>query len=317
MPLLSFISLRRCRLRGTLLLGIVVAWSVGHMLRVGLLGSFRICLDGARVQSDLGPPGTLMAGFLFAFQDRAHRREQLAETFWPGLDSDRSRSAFNSAVWRLRKLIGREPASRGGTNLHTAGGDIILERAPWLEVDTQVLEQAEARLSGFSGSAELLGSNPLIECLRPGVECYEGPFLDGEGSNWVLEERERLHSIFVRIAAILIRHYGSIREYDTAISIARRVLRFDSYREAMVRYLVALLALDDQRAEAIKSYERWKLMLHRELGVAPMPATVSLMEVIRRIRSVEESNALNRELFSVPAAVAAATRVKVAAGYQE
>ena len=35
---------------------------------------------------------------------------------------------------------------------------------------------------------------------------YEGPFLDGEDAEWILEERERLHSLFIQSAMIMVRH---------------------------------------------------------------------------------------------------------------
>jgi DNA-binding SARP family transcriptional activator len=92
----------------------------------------------------LGPAGRGLASFLFAYPNRPHRRERLADLFWPELDTERARRALNSAIWRLRKLLASEPRSAGGRNLLTIGTETILERAPWLDIDATALQETAA-----------------------------------------------------------------------------------------------------------------------------------------------------------------------------
>ena len=99
------------------------------MLSVGLLGVFRVAGVDNRTWSELGPAGRGLASFLFAYPGRPHRRERLADLFWPELDAERARRALNSAIWRMRKLLASEPGSAGGRNLLTIGTETILERA--------------------------------------------------------------------------------------------------------------------------------------------------------------------------------------------
>ena len=114
------------------------------MLSVGLLGVFRVAGADNRTWSELGPAGRGLASFLFAYPGRPHRRERLADLFWPELDAERARRALNSAIWRLRKLLASEPRSAGGRNLLTIGTETILERAPWLDIDATALQEATA-----------------------------------------------------------------------------------------------------------------------------------------------------------------------------
>jgi hypothetical protein len=67
---------------------------------------------------------------------------------------------------------------------------------------------------------------------------YEGPFLDGDDGDWILEERERLHSLFLRTATMAVCRLGAVGLYHEAIALARRALRFDPYREELVRNLL-------------------------------------------------------------------------------
>src|SRR5262245_38195501 len=97
------------------------------MLSVGLLGVFRVANVDNRIWSELGPAGRGLASFLFTYPGRPHRRERLADLFWPELDTERARRALNSAIWRLRKLLATQPESDGGENLQTIGSETVLE----------------------------------------------------------------------------------------------------------------------------------------------------------------------------------------------
>jgi DNA-binding SARP family transcriptional activator len=127
---------------------------------------------------------------------------------------------------------------------------------------------------------------------------YEGPFLDGEDADWILEERERLHSLFVQSAMTLVRHLGLCGHYHDAILLARHALRFDPYREELVRHLLTLLALDERRIDAIRYYDQWIAMIRKELGISPLPATRALIEEIRNLHSAENVQHLRERLLS-------------------
>jgi DNA-binding SARP family transcriptional activator len=248
------------------------------MLRVNLLGAFGVSVDGSRIQTDLGPSGQKMAAFLFAFPGRLHRRERLADIFWPELDSDRSRAALNSAMWRLRKLLAVEPESVGGRNLRSIGPDVVLDTAPWLDVDVHQIDSLFREVRSEDTNSIGLARRWMLQAA---VDLYNGPFLEVAEEQIFVEERERIHTNFVTIANVLVRSHVAARSYNEAIKVCRRVLAFDQFRELFVRYLLVLFVLAEQRAEALRFYDAWRTSLQRELGVDPMPGT---MDMIRRIR---------------------------------
>jgi DNA-binding SARP family transcriptional activator len=171
------------------------------MLSVGLLGVF-----DNRTWSELGPAGRGLASFLFAYPGRPHRRERLADLFWPELDAERARRALNSAIWRMRKLLASEPGSAGGRNLLTIGTETILERAPWLDIDATAPQ--EAATMALRQPETLLDHNKLNHVAAV-LQSYEGPFLDGDDGDWILGERERLHSLFLRTATMVVCRLGA------------------------------------------------------------------------------------------------------------
>jgi DNA-binding SARP family transcriptional activator len=254
------------------------------MLSVGLLGGFRVAAIDARIWCDLGPGARGLASFLFTYPDRSHRREKLAELFWPGLDAERARRAMNSAIWRLRKLLATQPESAAGQNLQTLGNETILKNAPWLDVDIWSLQSLAAPV--LKDPAAPLEPQRLA-AITAILHRYEGPFLDGDEGDWILEERERLHSIFLRTTTIAVRSLGLAGRFHEGISLARHALRFDPFREELMRCLLVLLALDEQRCEAIRSYQQWSKLLKSELNIAPLPATRRVIEEIQVLDSPE------------------------------
>lgn len=262
------------------------------MLSVGLLGVFRISTKSVPAWSELGPAGRTLASYLFAFPNRPHRRERLADLFWPELNQARARAALNSAIWRVRKILDASASGDGG--LKTMGSDVLLESAEWLDIDALALQEA----------ANLVIKEPValddaivLDRMMRALVRYEGPFLDGDDGDWILEERERLHSLFVQLAIRVICRLGAERSYSPAIDLASLALKFDPYREELVRYLLGLFVLTEQRAKAIRHYEHWSGSLVRELGIAPLPATRALAECIRAIQCNDDFDTLHGRLF--------------------
>jgi DNA-binding SARP family transcriptional activator len=105
-----------------------------------------------------------------------------------------------------------------------------------------------------------------------------------------------LHSLFIRSAMIVVRHLGLCGHYHDAILLARHALRFDPYREELVRHLLTLLALDERRIDAIRYYDHWIGMIRKELGISPLPATRAAIEEIRDLHNAENARHLRARL---------------------
>lgn len=200
---------------------------------------------------------------------------------------------MNSAVWRIRKLLASSPDYIEGQSLRTIGSETVFRRLLWLDVDTWALHHAATMIIESAGVG--LSPSDMKDALRV-LYRYEGPFLDGEDAEWVLEERERLHSLFIQSSAMLVRRLG-LDGYDhDAIRLARHALRFDPYREELVRHLLILLALSERRIEAIRYYDSWINLIREELGISPLPATRALIEEIRNLHNAENAQHLRERL---------------------
>ncbi|MBR1031471.1 BTAD domain-containing putative transcriptional regulator [Bradyrhizobium liaoningense] len=247
------------------------------MLNVSLLGGASFSVDGAVVRSDLGPAGRLLACYLFEFMGRAHRRERLADLFWSDVGSEKGRSALNTAIWRIRKML--DMGSMGAArHLVTIGDDVLLEESQSIQVDTHRLENA-SKLVLVRKPGNTLTEVDVYE-VSSAVDSYGGPFLDGYDGDWIFQERERLHCLFVRSTFELMRASAIQGRYEHALEFGRRILAMDALRESVQRNVMLLLVLNGQRGEAIRAYQRLANLLRSELDIEPMPETRRLHQVI-------------------------------------
>lgn len=240
------------------------------MLTISMLGRLTVAVERRRVALDLGPSGRLMMGYLFEFPGRLHRREYLAEMFWNDRTLAQARAAMNTALWRLRALLASDPQHGGDSGLSTSRDDVVFEPRPWMTIDTHDFDAAVRQ--ALAGQE----ANQRARMLEQAAQRYIGCFLEGDDADWVIVERERLHSLYVRCLGQLAQLFAAEADYEPAIGAARRVLAADPFRETVMRTLCVLLYLNGQRAQAISELTRWQVALRAQVGVAALPETLAL-----------------------------------------
>ena len=265
------------------------------MLSVRMLGGLTFCEQGRRLGLDLGDNGRLLAAYLFEFPGRIHRRDRLATMFWDELEPERARTALNTALWRLRKLLAAT-GDEEGASLYSAGQDVALEPAASIIVDTYCFDNAARTVLAAQGSICAARACALEEA----VETYSGSFLEGNDSDWIIAERERLHTLFVRCLNELVKLHVTSGCYELAISAARRILAVDPFRESVQRSLALLLTLNGQRAQALLELRRWGRELRREMGIGPMAETHQLETSIISGIAPSDLTELKRSYFQAP-----------------
>jgi DNA-binding SARP family transcriptional activator len=242
------------------------------VINVSMLGRMSVAVDRRRVPLTFGPRGRLLAGYLFEFPGRVHRREQLGDLFWEDRTPTQARAAMNTALWRLRKILSLDPESRRSKCIHSSGDVIVFEPTASLRIDTHLFDGAVQQALGAAPHDD----GDTCRLLEEAVSGYAGSFLDGDDCEWVIAERERLHSLYVRCLCELMRTHAARGDYESAIVAARRVLAADQFRETIIRSLAILLFLNGQRVQAIDELTRWQAALRAQVGVTALPETCEL-----------------------------------------
>jgi DNA-binding SARP family transcriptional activator len=243
------------------------------MINVAMLGRMSVTIDRKRVPLNLGDRGRLLAGYLFEFPGRVFRREQLSDLFWEDRDAEHARGALNTALWRIRKILASDAGSRPADCIHSSGDEIVFEPSASVLIDTHQFAGV-ARQAFQPGSP--CGRDVRCTLLDQAVSHYSGEFLDGDDGDWIIAERERLHSLYVRCLCELMRTHAARDDFEAAIAAGRRVLGADPFRETVMRMLAILLFLNGQRAQAITELTRWQSALRAQVGVTALPETREL-----------------------------------------
>jgi len=264
-------------------------------LVMSLLGGFRVNTDDGRKIAFASDKARGLLAYLAVEAGRAHRRETLAELFWPDRPDTVARNNLRQTIHQCRSALG----DRGNSPsfLLTTAQTIEINRdcSHWIDVAEFVQLVGTARRhhpSGISLCKSCLAS------LSTAAQLYEGEFLSGfPGFDspsfdwWLLTQRECLHTQALETLATLARYFESRRDFSAACLYARRVLALEPWREAAHRQLMRVLALDGQHAAALRQFDECKRILASELEVAPSIETAQLYERIRagQLEPLEEN----------------------------
>ena len=261
------------------------------MLHIHLLGSVRLEHDAVLLPALATHKATSLLGYLVMHAGRTHRRETLAELFWPDRPATSARRSLHTALWQIRHAL-----KQGGLDpdeFLTGNGTFV----EWPLNDAIQIDVVDFE------AAVILSSTAA---LQRAVDLYEGPFLEGLYDNWCIEERYRLEELYLQALGSLATAYRSEGNFAVALEQTRRLLKIDPLCEDAHRVAMETLYQLHQRAAALQQYETCARLLKRELNAEPSIET-------RRLRAAildESLLVLNPDLNSIdlPAPVASRDR---------
>ncbi len=242
------------------------ARSAIETLRVYLLGPPEVSWAGQPVTIRRRLPRALL--YHLATHLRPVPREKLCFLFWP---DDPDRTARRNLTIQLTHLRRALPDPQV---LVTAEGQVRLDLdCTWSDV------VAFGRLSAAREPYR------RVELLQQAVDLYRGPFLAGfslsgtpEFEAWASQEVYRLERVYLEMLSALVEEYATAGGYEAAIACAQRYLATDDLAEEIHRRLIELYAASGDRSAALRQFERCAVVLEQELGVEPLPETLTAYE---------------------------------------
>lgn len=253
-------------------------------IEIRLLGRVQIN-DGNGTQIHLSPIVQNLFAYLILTQYRSPfrnglRRERLANLFWEDQPEKKARRCLSTALWRLRREFQENYLDQTDTFITATSEQVSInfEVAPWLDVDQ--FEQAAIR--GMSKPLAMMNSLH-VESLEKAVHLYTGELLEECYGDWAIQERERLHLLYLRCLARLMRYYRHQGRYEECVACGKKILETDPLREQIHRELMLLYMENGQRGLAIHQYEICRQTLKRELNIDPMPETTILYQKLIQV----------------------------------
>jgi DNA-binding SARP family transcriptional activator len=225
-----------------------------------LLGRFDVEFAGRRIRLPLGTQRLI--AFL-ALQDGPAHRSTAAERLWPNCVSARAAANLRSALWQARRTVDRSIVYCAGPQLSLARGVRVDQR--------QALADAHV-ITTSAGGTEILTRHEQISA------ALSQELLPDWSDDWLLLERERWDQARLHALETLARRLMTAERYLPALEAALRAVSIEPIRESAHRTLIEIHLAEGNSACAMKSYQRYCGLLHRELGVTPSRRMVRLIE---------------------------------------
>ena len=240
--------------------------------RIQLCGRLVVELDGRRVEDALpGAKGRLLFAYLVLNRDRRISRDELLTAIHGEEASPDQHPSLSVLLSKLRSAIGQELLA-GRSEI-----ELVLPRDAFIDVEAarEALHRAESHIAAGDW-AEAWGPSGVA------YHVARRPLLQGEDRPWLDEWRRRLEDVQLRglecFAEARLGLGGPT--LSQAEDCARRLIELAPYRETGHRILMEALERRGNVAEALLAYDRLRVLLREELGVAPSPA---MQDVHRRL----------------------------------
>jgi DNA-binding SARP family transcriptional activator len=232
--------------------------------RIQLCGRFVVDVDGSRLEATLpGRRGRVLFAYLVLNRGRPSPRDELLVAGWGEDAPADARNALSVLLSKLRHSLGADRL-RGRTEI-----ELLLPPATFVDV--------EAALEGAHRAESCIAEGRWAEAWGPAGIAYHvatRPFLTGLEAPWIDEWRRRLEEVRLRglecFAAAGLGLGGPA--LAQAEERARILTELAPYRETAHGILMEALARRGNVAEALRAYERLRILLREELGIAPSPA---------------------------------------------
>ena len=236
-------------------------------LHIHLLGDFQLLSDDTPVTTLLVPRVQSLLAYLVLHSYAPQDRSRLAFLLWPDSTEAQAHTNLRKVLYHLRQAL-PDVERFLAINKQSVQWISSQENARWT-LDALQLEQSCKQAQ----QAEQHGDMATVRnALEQVVRLYRGELLPGCYDEWLLAERERIHSLFVQAAEHLSVLLEQECDYDAALLVARQLLHYEPLHEATYRRLMRLLSLQGDRASALRVYHACVTVMERELGAVARAA---------------------------------------------
>jgi len=237
-------------------------------LRVHVLGRFRLLTGDTpiAISPRLRKPQELLQA-LIALGGTEVSAGVLIDALWPDSEGDAAYHALESALYRLRQLLGARDAVR------MEGGKVSLDRDQvWVDM-WEFEEELQRPHDPKAHGIERIGRLRLL---------YQGHFLQREAEKpWVLRGRQELRDRWLRAIRDAARECEHAHRWEDAGNLYRYGIELDSLNEGLYRGLMLCHQQLGDHSEALQAYRRCRELLTRFLGVPPNAKTQALYHSVR------------------------------------
>lgn len=224
-----------------------------------------ICLIGgpyvlqSGIRSNVPEGSKKLLAFVALQGGRADRR-QTAGILWPGGTDVRAAGNLRSALWRLRE----------------AGIQVIEADKSCVGMKQGAITDIQT-LDGWAN--RIIQRKPNRHDMHiPQLISQAVDLLPGWYDDWVVSERDILRQRLLHALENLCQYLASLGQFAEAVEAAMSAIRIEPLRETANRALVDVHLAEGNAVEALRCYQSYRSLVHRELGVLPSPGFTRLID---------------------------------------
>jgi len=228
-------------------------------LHVQLLNGLKI-YDRGRQETPikLRSPKTVEL-FAFLVCKRTVSREEIVETLWSDLETEKALKNLNSTLYYIRQAIDADKIEKV---IHTSRSEIRIEENGFY-CDLYEFERLLKEIRSVPERADKL--------LKQAEALYTGDLLKGKMFDWAIPLRRRLEKMYIeQLEAACRRRLANNRSLDCLHDYGL-ILKLDPLREDIHHEVIRLHIELGHKSEALRQFQLLEKLLHQELGMKPDP----------------------------------------------
>jgi len=201
--------------------------------------------------------------FLFLGFPEGLTKEEVGEILWPNSSPSQLKLRFKNAIYRMRHAVGTDVVVFQDTYY-------LFNRTIDYEYDLQQFINA----IGQADTAKT--SESRMHFLQTAVLLYNGPYLESIEYPWVMPDRQKYLSMYLKVVQELSDMWIHEKDYYRALKLCLTALDQDPYNESLHREVMQLHAYLGNQAAVTRHYISCRKMLQRDLSTQPSQQTTDL-----------------------------------------
>jgi LuxR family maltose regulon positive regulatory protein len=233
-------------------------------LWVKALGALEIYWSGNEISRSAWASQKTKEVFLFLADRAPVGRDELLTTFWPEMATGRAQANLYQTLYRIRRAI--------GTDIVVLKNQICrFAENVSLEYDVATFEKT----ARHAMTLPITDHQRLAE-LEKAAELFKGEYLKDIAVEWAGQRREEINQIFLALIREQADEYTTLCRYEEGRTTILRGLAVDPYRDELHQRMLRLLAALGRKHEVVDHYQKYVLLLRKDLGLDPPSETRSL-----------------------------------------
>ena len=250
-------------------------------LNIQAFGGFRLVVAGREIDPGMWPGTSCLILFQYLAVHRAQgniSKDVLVEMLWPDQDPVKTGKRFNTAMSQLRRLLEPDLLPRApSTYIVRKNDQYSLCLGPGAEFDLDLFHTlAEKALKSLPQNRQTAFD---LGCRAEHL--YKEPvFGDALFKDWYIRLKEETQTLYCKVCRMLTKISRDIKDPDSGIMYAQKLLTADPFDESMYRQLIAFFIETGRHGQAAKTFLACEKNM-KEMACALSPKTLDLMKNIK------------------------------------